>query len=418
MFPKRSLMKALRLFIVWSFEIAFVLVLLYYINAKMVTRKEYEFNDDPPLKDGAYPQSESGPQFSIHEPEQKEENVKYMNNDVDESVEQSIQNGENLDTIESVNRDNLEAFKSDEFPDIQNGANPADENSYNIQNNGFGLEAELNPMGLEEEIPTTTAVPMTKSKNFVVLANGRSGTHFLMHLMNNHPMVKTYGELLQTETILGPLGLLGRGRKPILDYLTEAFCKDKRPCLLNNMIGFIWLNWQVTKLGKVLVIDDLLRFLHSPRVIILHRRHTIESFVSLRIAQETGVINSGSVNNASSVYIDWTKFVKYVTGKRLEWQRSMNALYSYPFKMFVTYEELVENKEETMAKVFSFMGLPAIDASTLTTSIVKLNPRPLKEKVSNWDEIEVQLQNAPKKLVDLDLKNENPAKIMMDPNEL
>ncbi|CAH1798135.1 unnamed protein product [Owenia fusiformis] len=279
--------------------------------------------------------------------------------------------------------------------------------------NNFGDDFN-EPITPNIQTESTRPQPHTDSTFYVVLANGRSGTHLMMHLLNNHPKIKSYGELLQPERILRPQGLLNSNKFRVLKYLTEALCRDKTACGLGKISGFIMLNWELTKLSHLMKLQDILAALDNPRVIILYREMILETFTSLSLVQKTGVPNADTPQNVS-VTIDWNRFVTYVKLKRAEWKRSLLALNTREVpKLFMTYEQLSgENQVQAMDRIYNFLGVYPFHGN-LTSSIVKLNPKTLDQKIDNWDIISENLKNAPKKLQKLDLAHEDISNIELE----
>ena len=51
---------------------------------------------------------------------------------------------------------------------------------------------------------------------------------------------------------------------------------------------------------------------------------------------------------------------------------------------FLTFEELTSNTEHCMARIFTFLGL---EPCRVSSDLKRQNPRPLREKIANLDEV-------------------------------
>ncbi|CAH1785283.1 unnamed protein product [Owenia fusiformis] len=253
------------------------------------------------------------------------------------------------------------------------------------------------------------------SNHFLIISNGRAGTHFMMNLLNNHPDVKMYDELLQTKMLLKPKGIMGN-KTAILKYLSEELCKLKTFCEQNKKIGFILLNWQISNLAPFLSLNDILKHIGNPKVIVQYRLNTLLSYSSLQIIKENGVINANISNKNVSVEINWHKFENYVIRKRTEWGDTLKCI-SNRTKTYVSYEELVAEQNLCISRIFKYIGVAEYHGK-FGTRITKLNPTSLEERISNYAEIKQYIKEAPKKLLQLNLATEKDVTTLYDDAEI
>ena len=65
-------------------------------------------------------------------------------------------------------------------------------------------------------------------------------------------------------------------------------------------------------------------------------------------------------------------------------EKKFHAFFSKHLMLEITYEDLVDNSEETLAKVQDFLGVERLE---LKTKLVKIQHRPMSEVLENYDEM-------------------------------
>lgn len=213
--------------------------------------------------------------------------------------------------------------------------------------------------------------------NFVILTSGRSGSTLLTQLLNCHPQVVCKGELLNREE-LKKHQLIGADRQTLSNYILAGLLPLK---LWISYTGFKLFNEQLEycKLSFGKLLGDLC----SPSLIILYRENLLETYISLKIAFTTGIWYSEHKTNQCSIEVEWEAFKEYAETERRRWKRSMSATRGMR-TIFVSFEELVENKDTTMKRLLTFLNLSECDFGV---SSVRQNPLPLADKISNYEEI-------------------------------
>lgn len=222
---------------------------------------------------------------------------------------------------------------------------------------------------------------------FVIFAEMRTGSNFLESNLNAIEGVECHGEAFNPHFIGYP------NRTEILG-VTQAM-RDADPARLIRMI------LETSEgLGGFRFFHD-----HDPRVLemtlddprcakIILTRNPLESYVSWKIARETGQWKLTNVKRRkeSRIRFDGMEFERHVA-KLQEFQVFLlNRLQvTGQTAFYIAYEDL--QNLDVMNGLASFLGvdgrLEALDAS-----LKKQNPSPLSEKVSNFDEMERLLSGA------------------------
>lgn len=218
-----------------------------------------------------------------------------------------------------------------------------------------------------------------RHRHFLVISAPRSGSTLLKDLMNNHPRVKCLGELLNNEHL--PPSLSDATPSELLRYVNIQLL---RKYYGKKISGFKVFPEQLE--DTCINLEELLRTLNDPPVIVLYRKSIIETYVSLMIALKNQKWYSVSEVNNDKVDVDWKQFEYFAKEEQFRWKLHMAALQNYPEKMVVSYEELSENREGVMQEIIKFIGLRQLHRP-FTSYSVRQNPLPLFEKITNHEEI-------------------------------
>lgn len=220
------------------------------------------------------------------------------------------------------------------------------------------------------------------NRSFVILSSGRSGSTLLIQLLNCHPKITCKGELLNRNN-LQTHNLRAASSSTLINYVLASLVPSK---IFLPYTGFKLFNEQLEFCN--LHLKDLLTALFYPRVVILYRESMLETYVSLEIAFKTDVWYSEGSGTSERIEIDWQKFVDYATTERVRWKRSMAEISMHSQVLFVSYEELMGNRDKTMNRVFQFLNL---DMCYVEAASKKQNPLPIKEKIINYEQIEQKM---------------------------
>lgn len=96
-----------------------------------------------------------------------------------------------------------------------------------------------------------------------------------------------------------------------------------------------------------------------------------------------------SENPASELHqvrIDETEFLEFADNLKREWSIMGSQWPIEVIPLFVTYEEIANNGPSAASSVLSNLNLDLTNV-VFKTSMQRQNPYPLKDKISNWDEL-------------------------------
>lgn len=219
---------------------------------------------------------------------------------------------------------------------------------------------------------------------FVILAGMRTGSNFLEANLNALPGVRCYGEAFN------PHFIGHKGRETLLDVTLPMRAEDPM-LLVRRMIE------RTRGLPGFRLFHD-----HDPRVLaqcltdprcakVVLTRNPVESFVSLKIAAETGQWKLGDLKHhrSATVRFDPAEFERYLGTLQDFQQRILNALQVTGQTAFwLAYEDVGDL--DVLNGLARFLGVEDRLAA-LDDTLKKQNPEPLPERVVNPAEMEAAL---------------------------
>lgn len=219
-----------------------------------------------------------------------------------------------------------------------------------------------------------------KYKKFVIIGAPRTGSNWLVSLLNSHPKIMCLGERyknLKSQTSL--------------QIWDEIFSKRKSGI---SYLGFKLLYNHPQDSSEQFVWD---RIKEDPEIVIihLHRKNLLRSYVSLEVGNKTGVWikteKSKSLNSSGKqVLISKADCLDYFISVT-EAEESIKSTYTKHVVMDIYYEDLVDDYQNVMNDIFAHMRLEPIKVSS---NIKKQNPESLKNLIVNYNELELELRES------------------------
>jgi LPS sulfotransferase NodH len=237
--------------------------------------------------------------------------------------------------------------------------------------------------------------------NFVVLSTQRSGSTWVVDMLESHPRVVAYSELFMHggegtpkwggEKDLPYWQTYSRGKSRLArpywlwKYLGQAF--RERPGI--DAIGFKLMYSQLTRISR-----PLMPALWMKRVRIIHliRRNALDVVLS----KEAGAARGGRLHaregnqvervrlslDTESLLRRMTLHERAIAGARVRFKRV-----GLPYTE-VVYEDLAAD-ESRFASLFEFLG---VEPAPVSSSLQKLNPTAHEELIENYGEVREALQ--------------------------
>ncbi|CAH1798288.1 unnamed protein product [Owenia fusiformis] len=258
---------------------------------------------------------------------------------------------------------------------------------------------------------------------YILIADSRSGSTLLIDLLNQYVKTPNLGDLVLPDTLKEKNMLNGPGSSSsILAYLTEQLKNDPRAKyeaapgfkLQCNSLRFL-------KRTNNLLLDELLQYLHKPKLILLYREDLMERYVSDMIGMQTGVWHALSEKTAeergvadgltnhphknTSIVIKWQDYLNYVDMTRNDWRTITQVMkevgYGCEDFLMLTYESYTKDVPATMETISKFLQVPP-KTKPYTLNLQKLDPEPLSEKIENFKDIEPKIRDSQREKLFLD----------------
>jgi LPS sulfotransferase NodH len=239
---------------------------------------------------------------------------------------------------------------------------------------------------------------------FVVLSTQRSGSTWVVDMLNSHPRVQAYSELfmhggegrpkwgkeqdlLYWQTFIAEKGG-GRLRRQywLWHYLGRAF--SARPGI--DAVGFKLMYSQLTRIAKPLMPA---LWLKRARIIHLMRRNALDVVLSKEAGgARHGVLHAHDGEEVESVRLrlDPDTLVRRLTlhdravaGARVRFKRV-----GVPYHE-VLYEDLVENEQPGFDELFRFLE---VEPQRVSSSLQKVNPSAHEQLIENYGEVREVLE--------------------------
>ncbi len=234
---------------------------------------------------------------------------------------------------------------------------------------------------------------------FVVLTSPRSGSGWLIDLLNSHPAIVAYPELFHTERRTAPdygaqdlpyfEASLDRGRRPrFIDqvaYLSSVYAA--RPDI--RAVGFKLTYVQATANPAVLPLLSLRRV----RAVHLVRTNLLAAAISWKLARLTGIyhVRRAEPVPADPVLLDVDGLRAELEERELAIERMRRRLGRLRLpRLEIAYEALVGRTDETLAPVLRFLGLEP-DVYRVESELQRAHAGPPLDQLGNPDEVRATL---------------------------
>jgi LPS sulfotransferase NodH len=223
---------------------------------------------------------------------------------------------------------------------------------------------------------------------FLIFAQGRTGSTVLVDLMNSHPEVVSFGEILAENVIRNV---------PSPRKWAEGICSlSKRPAC-----GFKVKVYQIEGVqGKdpQATVSDFHQ--HGWKLIYLKRSNLLRHAISDIRSEKTGLFHlvekegevASSCGPRGPVRIEWEELLKAIHFRERCLAEEARALEGLPH-LPIEYEAGILDPQalpQTMNRVYEFLGLPPHAAGT---SFRKVSAKNISDDIENFDELERRLQH-------------------------
>lgn len=223
-------------------------------------------------------------------------------------------------------------------------------------------------------------------KKFIIISYSRTGSNFLISLLNSHPNITCGGELLGKVT-------------PNSDYsklLNKIFNSP------NKTQGFKLFHYHPMNVENNQLLFDTIKADKTIRIIFLERKNLLRRYYSLLKANQTNVwkvTNTKDITHTKSkISIDITKLIQTINSVT-KYENLYKEMFQEHKHIIIQYEDIENNYTQTCMKIFRFLDLRKHAAIGNT---IKQNHGNLKDLIENYNELETyfNLNSHPRVILD------------------
>jgi LPS sulfotransferase NodH len=220
-----------------------------------------------------------------------------------------------------------------------------------------------------------------------VLTTYRSGSNLLVDYLNGIPGIRCYPELLNPQISVGPMR-----RHFSADYAL-AHLRRSLHSLKTPIRGCKLMFDQLAH--SQLTVEMLRDIFPELKFVVLYRQSLAEQFVSWRAAHVTQqwVLKQQHLAKHVQVRIDPTELSHFCETTQDQYHRLLQCRWLRSCSVLMSYEEMVCDPSSVMAsRVCPLVGLTI--CGTLSTKLLKQNTTPLRERITNYEEVASLLDSA------------------------
>ncbi|MDY7021865.1 MAG: hypothetical protein SWJ54_10980 [Cyanobacteriota bacterium] len=250
------------------------------------------------------------------------------------------------------------------------------------------------------------------NKHFI-FTGSRSGSNYLVNLLNTHPQITNYGEVLGKWTLLYKLhSRFGLGGKSTLDYLNYIYTSKLffTGAQIYSLIAHLrtgqTINFKQWSQVKTIGVKDFFMNLSGDQsylwsffkeddqilIINLYRENLLKKHISLVKMSSTKIISSRDLNSKhqlSKLYVNIQELLETLERGYTMLQKRMELLDALPKRrvLHIRYEDLfasASSQNYYRDLIFKFLGVEPIPVES---DHKKLLSKELSDTVENYDEV-------------------------------
>lgn|GEM_PF-1259993 len=248
---------------------------------------------------------------------------------------------------------------------------------------------------------------MRRQTIFVVLTTQRSGSGWLVDLLDDHPAIASYAEMFRVTDMT--VSDYGATAVPRFEVMVGQRAFSTAPGLVVRrhayVRGLARAHPEALAVGFKLMYDQtrdhpgLMSILALTRARFIHlvRRDTLSAVVSFDIASERDRwhYHAGQPIPPLRVRMDTKSLLERLQRRDTEVERFRRRLARMRVAVHeVAYEDLVARREETLSEVLEFLGVPQ-PTLPLRSSLVRPTPARAADLVENKADIRAALAGTP-----------------------
>ncbi|WP_084536754.1 sulfotransferase [Azospirillum halopraeferens] len=212
-------------------------------------------------------------------------------------------------------------------------------------------------------------------KYFSIVSMGRSGSTLLERLLASHPDITSLGE------VISPYGKYGKNSSiPIRQFIEHEMFGER-----TGICGFkMPFDWMLTYPDVFGAFFDL-KF----KIIYLKRANKLDQFISMKLAQKTGVWESNANYKGARIVIKIEEIGKFFISANYADEVLRQMTSRFP-KVEVTYEGLIAG--DSHQDILNFLNA---SGHPLTTNTVRSRTMSRRDVIENFDDVAEAFSGTP-----------------------
>lgn len=246
-------------------------------------------------------------------------------------------------------------------------------------------------------VPVGAPVTMTP---FVILFAERSGSSFLQTMLTSHPQLVCHAEVFHLRRQSGKdgrrdsIGRLSKFADPARsrEYLEELWCSEAPAATEIRAVGFKYKYPTQTDLypevwEHLRSVDErgALKVIHLKRLNLLKAAISKQNQQVLWEERRVANLPSSDEYTVGKLKLNISDACQYMVRRKAYLEAFERRIKNFRSRLDISYESLLEDKEETIKEVYIFLGVDTYVNTAPATK--KLTADSLREALVNYDEV-------------------------------
>lgn len=242
-------------------------------------------------------------------------------------------------------------------------------------------------------------------QKFIILSSGRSGSNFLVSLLQSHTKIRVYNEVFHFHNpVWGYSGMdyknsaerLAVRNKNLTQYVEQELYGQYPKNI--EAVGFKLLYLHMEKNKEVEQWrQEILKSIHNfdnIKIIHLQRNNLLKACLSSAIAIRDNrwiVNNKNNLKDIEPIELSSEQCLRYFEEVQSHKNKYTNLLNGYPM-IDIYYEDLSINSNDVTKQIQNFLGIEVQELKTATKKIIQ---SPLSSQINNYYELKEKFINTP-----------------------
>lgn len=227
-------------------------------------------------------------------------------------------------------------------------------------------------------------IKLETSKKFIIISYCRTGSNFLVSLLDSHPDIKCDGELLGKVT-----------QNPDYLKILKKIFNDT-----NKTQGFKLFHYHPVNVENNQLLFETIKADKSIRIIFLERKNLLRRYYSLLKARQTKVWKVTNPKDITKIklHVDINQLTKSIDSVTY-YENLYKQMFHEHKHIIIQYEDIENNYTQICVEIFRFLEL---NNYNVIGNTIKQNPGTTKDLIENYSELDTyfKLNSHPRVILD------------------